>query len=258
MSEAATTSADSSRGLEGADRACELERPGTQACAVCGQPAPPTAPDVKKQKTRQHKRHKDGGFLRRSKQQAAAAEEAIERGQADVEAAQAEAAACEKTLGVTSRALKVASSQLKRVHNAATSLRPWCSRTSTQAVRYVDEPRALVVMRGVFDEDFCDSAAVELRTKRHWVLQGGDAREGGGYSALRHQLDLPKPSGHEKYAQIVRQFSEVLHFTAKSHNHLCNQKLSTLPNWKRTKENNSKVVNNNVKFKLSDKTNKPL
>ena len=37
---------------------------------------------------------------------------------------------------------------------------------------------------------------------------------------LRHQLDLPKPSGHEKYAQIVRQFSEVLHFTAKSHNHL--------------------------------------
>ena len=163
MSGAATMSADSSRGLEGASRAGELDRPATQACAVCGQPAPPTAPDVKKQKTRQHERHKDGGFLRRSKQQAAAAEEAIERGQADaeaaVEAAQAEAAACEKTLGVTSRALKVASSQLKRVHNSATSLRPWCSRTSTQAVRYVDEPRALIVMRGVFDEDFCDSVA---------------------------------------------------------------------------------------------------
>jgi len=75
-------------------------------------------------------------------------------------------------------------------------------------------------MRGVFDEDFCDSAAAELRAKRHWVLQGGDAKEGGGYSAMRRQLDLSKPVGNEKYAHSVRKFSSLLHLPVESHNHL--------------------------------------
>ena len=127
------------------------------------------------------------GRLRKGGQAAAqlarAAAEGYERGQADAQAAvgaaQAEAAAREETIGATTRALKVALAKLGRVRGSATSMRPWCRRTSIQPVRYIDEPRALIVMRGVFDEDFYDSAAAKLRAKRHWVLQGGDAREGG-------------------------------------------------------------------------------
>ena len=156
--------------------------------------------------------------LRKERQTAAllarAAAEGYERGQADAQAtvgaAQAEAAAREETLGATTRALKVALGKLKRVRASATSLRPWCRRTSIQAVRYI-------VMRGVFDEDFCDSAAAELRAKRHWVLQGGDARGGGGWSCSRHQLDLSKPVGNEMYSHVVRKFSSVLHFPVESH-----------------------------------------
>ena len=92
---------------------------------------------------------KDRERLERQKaaQVAKAAAEGYERGQAEakaaVEVAQAEAAACEETLGVTARELKAASGKLERVRDSVANLSPWCRRPSTQAVRYVDEPRSL-------------------------------------------------------------------------------------------------------------------
>ena len=114
------------------------------------------------------------------------------------------------------------------------NLDPWFRRPSTQAVRRVDEPRALVVLRGVFDEDVCDSAATELLAKKPWVLQGGDAGGRGGFSCSRYQLNVSKPVGGERYSHIVRKFSEVLHFTVESHTHLrspCTPKGGSTQRW---------------------------
>jgi hypothetical protein len=130
--------------LEGAKRTGEKKREVTQVCEACGQPTPRSAPHEKKRKKR-HKKHKDGGFLRKAKLQEAAAAEALEREQAGakaaVEAAQSEAAASEESLGITRLAYKAAEGKLRQIRANAAALSPWCRRSSTQPVRYVDQPR---------------------------------------------------------------------------------------------------------------------
>ena len=81
----------------------------------------------------------------------------------------------------TQRELKKVSTTLKRVQKAAASLDPWVRRPSTQPARFVHEPRVLMLLHGVFDNDLCDATAAELLARKPWVNQGGDTDNAGGF-----------------------------------------------------------------------------
>ena len=123
-------------------------------------------------------------------------------------------------LGTTARELQSVTAKLTRVNKAAGNLAPWVRRPSTQPARFVDEPRILIVLRGVFDDDLCDATALDLLSKKAWVLQGGDSKRAGGLSSSRYQLNVPKPKPSDQIGLILKKFSENLHFTPRCHSHL--------------------------------------
>ena len=134
----------------------------------------------------------------------------------------------------TQRELKKVSTTLKRVQKAAASLDPWVRRPSTQPARFVHEPRVLMLLHGVFDNDLCDATAAELLARKPWVNQGGDTDNAGGFSSTRYQLHLPKAKSLGKINAILGKFSEALHFTPCSHNHLrspCSMKGGSTQRW---------------------------
>ena len=106
------------------------------------------------------------------------------------------------------------------MNREAANLNPWCRRPSTQASRFVDDPRVRIVLSGVVPDGVCDALREDVLTKKGWVQQGGDKTNPSGFSSSRFQLNVPKPSRKEKMGEILRKFSEALHFTPKGHTHL--------------------------------------
>ena len=101
-----------------------------------------------------------------------------------LDAAQGEAAANESRQLATEKELKKATSALKKVNKAAADLDPWVRRPSTQAPRFVPDPRVLIVLRGVLPHDLCDAVREDVLKKEGWVLQGGEGAIQGFHCSL--------------------------------------------------------------------------